>query len=494
MKTEAEKVIGFIEGFLSLGHSFLGQPFELLPFQKQLIEDMYLEDESGKRLRRTYVAGLPRKSGKSQLGAALALYHLIGDRHDSAPQVISAAGDRAQARLVFDEARRMVQMSPELSEICTVYKNEIRCDLNSGVYKAVSADAGLQQGLNPSFVVFDELHVFKNADLFDALTLGSAARRSPLTLVISTAGFDLESPLGVLYEQGRKTDGHLMNGVEQRGERTNPAFGMCWWGPTREDMAVAGWRHDDPEQWERFNPAWSIMPNPVEEFTQACVQTHESAFIRYRLNGWTSAAEAFLPAGAWEALETDRRLEDHEEVVLGFDGAWKGDSTALVAVAVSDFHIEVLGSWEAPEGDPDWRTPASDVEDAIREACERFTVRELAADPWRFEQSLLKLLEEGVPVVEFPTNSRARMNPATVGFYQAVMDGEVSHNGDLTLKRHLDNCILKESPQGAVITKEYRSSRRFIDLAVAVVIGVARARSWRDEEIVIHDDAPILAL
>jgi phage terminase large subunit-like protein len=166
----------------------------------------------------------------------------------------------------------------------------------------------------------------------------------------------------------------------------------------------------------------------------------------------------------------------------------------LVAVAVSDFHIEVLGSWEAPEGDPDWRTPASDVEDAIREACERFTVRELAADPWRFEQSLLKLLEEGVPVVEFPTNSRARMNPATVGFYQAVMDGEVSHNGDLTLKRHLDNCILKESPQGAVITKEYRSSRRFIDLAVAVVIGVARARSWRDEEIVIHDDAPILAL
>lgn len=494
MKTEAEKVIGFIEGFLSLGHSFLGQPFELLPFQKQLIEDMYLEDEDGKRLRRTYVAGLPRKSGKSQLGAALALYHLIGDRHDSAPQVISAAGDRAQARLVFDEARRMVQMSPELSEICTVYKNEIRCDLNSGVYKAVSADAGLQQGLNPSFVVFDELHVFKNADLFDALTLGSAARRSPLTLVISTAGYDLESPLGVLYEQGRKTDGHLMNGEVRRGERVNPAFGMCWWGPTREDMAVEGWRHDDPVQWERFNPAWDIMPNPVAEFTQACVQTHESAFIRYRLNGWTSAAEAFLPAGSWEALETDRRLEDHEEVVLGFDGAWKGDSTALVAVAVSDFHIEVLGSWEAPEGDPDWRTPASDVEDAIREACERFTVRELAADPWRFEQSLLKLLEEGIPVVEFPTNSRARMNPATVGFYQAVMDGEVSHNGDLVLKRHLDNCILKESPQGAVITKEYRSSRRFIDLAVAAVIGVARARSWREEEIVIHDDAPILAL
>lgn len=493
MKTEAEKVKGFIQGFLSLGHSFLGQPFELLPFQEQLIDDMYREVD-GKRARRTYVVGLPRKSGKSQLGAALALYHLIGDRYDSAPQVISAAGDRAQARLVFDEARRMVQMSPELSEICTVFKNEIRCNINQGVYKAVSADAGLQQGLNPSFVVFDELHVFKNADLFDALTLGSAARRSPLTLVISTAGYDLESPLGVLYEQGRKTDGHLMNGIEQRGERANPAFGMCWWGPTREDMAVEGWRHDDPDVWERFNPAWAIMPNPVEEFTQACLQTHESAFIRYRLNGWTSAAEAFLPAGAWEACETDRRLEEHEEVVLGFDGAWKGDSTALVAVSIADFHVEVLGIWEAPENDPDWRTPAVEVEEAIREACARFTVRELAADPWRFEQSLLKLLDEGVPVVEFPTNSRQRMNPATVGFYQAVMDGEISHSGNLVLKRHLDNCILKESPQGAVITKEYKSSRRHIDAAVAAVVGVARARSWREEEIVIHEDAPILAL
>jgi phage terminase large subunit-like protein len=163
-------------------------------------------------------------------------------------------------------------------------------------------------------------------------------------------------------------------------------------------------------------------------------------------------------------------------------------------VSIADFHVEVLGIWEAPENDPDWRTPATEVEEAIREACARFTVRELAADPWRFEQSLLKLLDEGVPVVEFPTNSRQRMNPATVGFYQAVMDGEISHSGNLVLKRHLDNCILKESPQGAVITKEYKSSRRHIDAAVAAVVGVARARSWREEEIVIHEDAPILAL
>ena len=491
---EAEKVIRFIETFLTLGHSFLGQPFKLLPFQRDVIHDIYMEEE-GKRKRRTYVLGLPRKNGKSQLGAALALYHLIGDKHDAAPQVISAAGDRAQARLVFDEARRMVEMSPELSEACVVMRNEIRCKHNKGVYKAVSADAGLQQGLNPSFVIFDELHVFKNSDLFDALTLGSAARRSPLTLVISTAGYDLDSPLGRLYQTGLKTDGHVINGVPQKGEEVNPSFGMTWWGPTREDMGSEAWSHEDPLTWRKVNPAWSIMPNPEEEFQTALNQTHESAFIRYRLNGWTSSAAAFLPAGAWAALHVEgRKLEKGEVVVLGFDGAWKGDSTALIAVSLKDLHMEVLGHWEAPPNNPDWRTPAPEVERTIVEAMDFFVVREMAADPWRFEQSLLRVQEEfGVPVVEFPTNSRARMIPATGGFYQAVMDGEFTHDGDVALARHLGNAVLKEGPQGAYITKEYKASRNHIDLAVAAVIGLERARMWREEEAP-SDDSPLLIL
>jgi phage terminase large subunit-like protein len=492
---ESEKVIKFIETFLTLGHSFSGQPFKLLPFQKDVIRDIYATDGNGRRLRRTYVLGLPRKNGKSQLGAALALYHLIGDKHDASPQVISAAGDRKQARLVFEEAQRMVRMSPELSEVCQVFRNEIKCHVNGGTYTAVSADAGLQQGLNPSFVVFDELHVFKNSDLFEALTLGSAARRSPLTLVISTAGYDKDSPLGRLYETGLRTKGHILNGVPQKGEEDNYSFGMSWYGPTAEDMADEGFDHADPLVWRKYNPAYVIMPNPEEEFKAAILHTHESAFIRYRLNGWTSSASAFLPAGAWDGLlNGDRKLREHEEVVLGFDGAWKGDSTALIAVSLEDLHIEVLGHWEAPPNDPDWRTPAPEVEQRIIEAMEYFTVRELAADPWRFEQSLLRLQDyHGAPLLEFPTNSRARMIPATGSFYQAVMDGQLSHDGDPALARHLANAVLKETPQGALITKEYKASRNHIDLAVAVIIGVERALRWRAEEPP-TDDSPLILL
>ena len=475
--SQAERVIKFIETFLTFGHSYAGQPFVLEPFQRETLEDMYVTDDAGMRLRRTYILGLARKNGKSQVGAAIALYHLIADDADAAPQVISAAGDRAQARLVFDEARRMVLASPDLSKVCEVYRGEIRCTLNGGTYKAVSADAGLQQGLNPSCVIFDELHVFKNPELYEALTLGSATRRSPLTVVISTAGYDLDTPLGRLYSYGLRVDGHRLNGVARKGEVKDPSFGMTWYGPEPgEEFDPA-----DPETWKRFNPLYEKLN--AADFETAHSTTHESAFIRYRLNGWTTAQSAFLPRGTWDGLALpERKLAPKELVVLGFDGAWKGDSTGLVAVSLEDFHIEVLGHWEAPEGDQHWRTPVAEVEDRIREALDHFSVRELAADPYRFEQSLQTLEQEGAPVVEFTTNSRQRMTQATQAFYDAAVDGDMTHDGSPALARHMANAVLKETPVGAYVTKEHGASKRHIDLAVATIVGHYRARMHTAED------------
>lgn len=470
-ETQGDQVLDFIRTFLTLGGSYLGQPFIPLDWMEDVIRDIYLLDsETGKRKHRTYLLGVPRKNAKSTLGAALAVYQLVVDTADPAPQIISAAGDRKQARLVFDEAKRMVNSSPDLLDVCTVWRDEIRCELTDGLYKAVSADAGLAHGLNPSFVIVDEYHVHKNADLYTALTTGSATRNQPLTLIISTAGYDLESPLGKLYQYGRRVEA---------GEVDDPSFGFRWYGPREdEDIDPA-----DPKVWERFNPSMSIMN--LEEFESAYKSTQESEFIRYRLNGWTSSATAFLPHGAWEDREDKtKKLEPNDEVVLGFDGAWKGDSTALVAWRLNDLHCEVLGHWEAPIGDPHWRTPAHDVEDRIRWAWETYTVREVVADPWRFEQSLLKLQEEGLPIVEFPTNSLARIIPATQAFYEAVMDDKVTHNGDPALARHLANATTKVDTRGIRIVKEYRSSQKFIDLAVAAIIGLQRALIWRDEEVV----------
>lgn len=466
MKTNGDKVIAFIKKTCTLGGSYMGQPFIPLPWMEDTIRDIYTLNDDGKRKYRTYLLGVPRKNAKSTLGAALALYHLCIDPADDAPVVISAAGDKQQAKLVFSEAKRMVQASPLLSNICSVYRDEIHCHRTNGIYKAVSSDAGLQHGLNPSCVIVDEYHVHKNDELFVALQSGSAMRNQPLTIIITTAGFDLESPLGLLYQKGRRIES---------GEDTDPSFGFTWYGPREGEE----FDPSDPEVWKRFNPSWSIMRE--DEFASTYNSMHESQFIRYRLNGWTSAESVWLPHGKWdECANPDKSLKAGDEIVLGFDGAWKGDSTAIVAVRLEDLFVQPLAVWEAPQDNPHWRTPVNEVKEKLREICRTYTVREILADPYRFEETLFNLAEEGLPITEFPTNSVARMVPATQLFYDAVMDGAMEHNGDPVLARHLSNCVLKEDAKGARITKEYRSSKRHIDVAVAAVIAYQRARLFRE--------------
>lgn len=467
MASQGPQVVEFIKTFLTLGGSYAGEPFIPLPWMEDVIDDIYTLKPDGTRKHRTYLLGVPRKNAKSTIAAALAIYHLVIDKADPNPVIISAAGDRKQAKLVFDEAKRMIQSDPDLTSICQVFRDEIRCTKTGGVYKVVSADAGLAHGLNPSVVIVDEYHVHKNDELYVALTTGSATRRQPLTLVITTAGFDLDGPLGRLYQYGRKVES---------GEVDDPSFGFRWYGPHE------GEEFDpyDPEVWRRFNPSWDIINE--DEFASASKTTPESQFIRYRLNGWTSAESAWLPHGAWEeCIKLDDPLSAGDEVVIGFDGAWKGDSTALVACRLRDFHLSLIGLWEAPVGDPHWRTPADEVKEAIREACRRFQVREVACDPYRFEQSLMELVEEGFPIVEYPTSSLARMVPATHVFYEGVMDHKLSHDGNPALARHLGNAVLKEDNRGARITKEYRSSQKHIDAAVAALVAHHRARTWAEE-------------
>lgn len=463
---EAARVISFIEKFLTLQGSYKGDRFRLLPWQREVIEDIYAPDEDGKRKRRRYLLGIPRKNGKSVLAAALACYHLFGDRTEAEPLVISAAGDRAQARMVFDAAREMVLASPALKRNARVFKNYIQNTRNGGIYKVVSADAGLAHGLNPSVVIVDEVHVHKTDDLIVALTSGSAMRKAPLFVFISTAGYDPDSPLGKLYAYGRKVES---------GEAIDPAFGFKWYGPMPGEVFDPG----DPKAWKRFNPLFDVMS--LDDFEAAFRSMPQNEFLRLRCNAWTETSESFLPYGAWEALvDKSDPLKPSEEVVLGFDGAWSLDSTALVACRLRDMRLFVLGHWEAPDGDRDWRVPTDDVKKTIEEAFRAYTVKELAADPWRFEETLSGLMDLGYPVVDFPTNVVARMVPATQSFYQAVMDGTVSHDGNPMLARHMQNAVLREDARGARITKARKNSKRHIDLAVAAIVAHHRAMHWNE--------------
>jgi hypothetical protein len=171
-------------------------------------------------------------------------------------------------------------------------------------------------------------------------------------------------------------------------------------------------------------------------------------------------------------------------VVLGFDGSHNSDSTAVVAVSCGPIpHIDVVSCWERPEtAGEDWKVPVLDVEQAIRAACRRWNVKEIVADPFRWQRSLQLLADEGLPIVEFPQTT-SRMTPATQRFYEAVLNHGLTHSGDPRLARHVGNAVLKVDSRGQRITKETKYSSRKIDLAVSAVMALDRRAGLRHSAI-----------
>jgi phage terminase large subunit-like protein len=189
--------------------------------------------------------------------------------------------------------------------------------------------------------------------------------------------------------------------------------------------------------------------------------------------------EAWLPAGAWDALEPAAVPEDGARVVLGFDGSYTDDSTALVGCTVPDDGppaVFVVDVWESAGKPPGWTVPRESVDAAVDAAMRRWDVVEFAADPPKWESEMERWEERyGDVVVRFDTFSRARMAPACNRFYAAVTEQNLVHDGSEVLARHLGNAVTKQTPQGTVIVKDSKSSPRKIDAAVACVIAHDRA-------------------
>lgn len=463
--TDGYAVREFIENFCrntksSFG-SVAGELIRLREWQGNLIDDLFEIRGDGSRRFRRGMIGLPKKSGKSLLGSTLAIYALVGDGEQGG-EVYSCAAAKDQARIVFGVAKAMVEADPQLSKFLKVYRDVIEFPQMGSVYRVLSADADLQDGLNPSFCIFDEVHRQPNDELWNVMSNAISTRPKAIVIGITTAGWDRESICYKLYDYGKRV---------ASGEIDDPTFFFRWWEPA-DDKA----NYLDPVVWAEANPGYGDFQSS-EDFEAASKSTPENAFRRYRLNQWTQTHSAWLKAGAWDTcLRPDRHLEPKEPVVLGFDGSWANDSTALVACSIKDYHIEVIDSWEKqPSDDDDWRVDVNDVEEAIRKACKVYNVDAVVCDPSYWKATLQKLASEGLPMVELP-NSVPRMVEATKVFEDHVYEGKVSHNGDPRLARHIANCVIKTDRRtdGHYVTKEYRSSSRKIDLAIAALIAFYR--------------------
>lgn len=326
---QAKRVCDWFPRFCS--HSkgqFAGQKFQLLDYQVELILRPLFgwvrASDGTRRFRKAFIE-IPKKNGKTQLIAGLALYMLLADSEPGA-EVYVAAADREQARILFRAASAMVEASPALQKRVIVYRNQIvRRDDATAFFQVLSADASTKHGPNIHCLIIDELHAQPDRELFETLTRGIIARRQPLILLITTAGDDDESICFEEYEYAKR----VLSGSIQ--DETH--LPVIFEADTKADWTL-------PATWYAVNPGLghTISEDAIRNLALEAVNEprKRNDFLRYHTNRWTNQATAWIPVEWWDACEepwpSDEVLKKATAAAIGIDMSQKIDLTAADTV------------------------------------------------------------------------------------------------------------------------------------------------------------------
>lgn len=448
----AKRRIEFVERFVVTPKGTgANEPFVLRPFQKEIIRGAF-----GRQVRSALVS-MPRANGKTALAAALAVAELFAGA--ASAEVLVVASDERQARITLNLARRMIELNPELLERTHVYKDRLVVPQNDATLIPLPADPSALHGWDPSLLIVDELHTVTPA-VWEAVTSVSGKRPESLTLAISTPAQSQDSIMWSLVEHGRADD--------------DPAFYL------KEYAAPEGCATDDEAAWKVANPALACKrPFLAADGLAAARRTlRESVFRQLRLGQWVTTTDAWLPFGVFDQIQDlGREIRGGEKIQLAFDGSASGDSTALIGCTIGpDPHLFVEGLWENP-GDPRWRVPRGDVTRAVDLAFEKYDVVELAADPWGWRSEIESWADKHGErrVIQWNTAFAKRMAPATDRLYQAIINHDVTHDGDERLAQHFAHTVAKSTALGDLVSKDKRNSPRKIDAAVASIVAFDRA-------------------
>jgi len=442
------------------------------------------------RVHREALIGLPKKNGKSTMASVLALYLLLADDEPGA-EVYSAAAARDQARIVFKQARSMVEASPWLSERVDVYRNELVVPDLDAIYRVVSADAKLQEGINPSGILVDELHAHKSRDLYDTLTSAALAREQPLVVSITTAGYDLTSICGEVYLEGAGSRPRVRDdGVVATSKSKRREFYFHWRAVDRKML-------EDRRAWKLANPASWVTVRRLE--AERAKKRPPSIFYRYHLNAWVRVEKHWLPVGKWESLpKPTRPLDVGDPVVLTVDVGLFYDTTALVLTRPpldENRQPKLEGNlyqkahvWGVASGDE--KTPNPPAHDLVERGPIRLdetvvpmikvlagSLRVLAigADPYKFETQMGELEDLGFVVFRFD-QVNSNMVPASELLYRLIVSDEVEHDDDPVFAAHMDAAAARDTGRGFRLSKRDATPGAPMDAAVAAAMGAHMAR------------------
>lgn len=494
-RDKAQRVIDFIEKFCRHSQGeWAGQPMKLEPWQQAMLWILYgwVNVETGYRRFRYAYTEMAKGNGKSFLSSCIGLYEMVASGEPGS-EVYSVATKKDQARIVFNEAERIVKQSPSLKKRIKNFRDNLHVPGTASKFQPLSSDEDSLDGPRPQCIIVDELHAWgpSGRKLWDVLSNALGKRRSPLFFVITTAGSDRHS---VCYQQHEYSEKVLSSVIEDD-------TWFAWIaGLDPED------RYDDPNVWIKANPNLGVSVRVAELSSQITKAMNDPAslngVLRLRLGVWTQSQTAWMPHDAWAACSfpVDAEKLKHRPCFGGLDLSTTTDISALVLLfppVDGDPKWSVLPYFFLPEENIEKRvktdrvpydawqrmglfnlTPGnvidySHIRAKILSLKDQYDIREIAFDPWNATQIVTQLMEDGLMMVKVRQGYETLSAP-TKRLMELVLSKDLAHGGNPILKWMAANVMVKLDPAGNQ-KPDKASSREKIDGIVALVMALARA-------------------
>ena len=485
----ASKAVKFIETHLTHTKGELAKkPFILQEYQKeQIIKPLFgWKNEDGTRKYRTSFIFLPRKNGKSTLAAAIILTLLYLDNEFGA-EYYSAANDKEQAKLVFECAKGMIENNPKLNNFVEIFKSSIVYNAQGSFYKAISRETSTKHGFNAAGFIYDELHGMRDdgtENLWQVMETSTGARRQPLAIAITTAGFDKYSACYKMYDYAKRIkEGSIVD------EQFLPVIFEA-----DEDDDIS-----DPKTWAKANPGLGISLKEsymAREAKKAESQpSYENIFRRLHLNQWTTSQTRWLNDS--DIVACDETIA--EEILLntpcygGLDLASVRDLTSFVLVWRIGEKI-ITKHWTfLPEDKYEMRTGGKDgvnymewadylevtpgnvtdynfVQAKIEELAEKYKITSIAFDRWNSSQLVLNLVEVGLKMSAFGMGYKS-LSPAAKEIEAKILERNFIYFNDPVIRWQFGNVELQVDAAGNIKPDKSKSSAK-IDTIMALCMAV----------------------
>lgn len=504
----AMRPVHFIERYCRhLTGDLAGTLIEMMDWQKDAVCTIFgtKKKKDGYRRYRNVYLEVPKKNAKSILLSGLGLYMTCADGEMGA-EVIAVAGDKDQARIIFDAAREMVESDPRLSQIFEVYKNVIVHKKSKSRFRVVSSDVKTKHGPNVSCLLFDELHVQDNRLLWDTLTKGVANRKQPLVFAITTAGFK-----NTFAHQMHLTCKAIMEGRVQ-----SKFWYVKIWG-TSEERAMK--EYDQEALWKEVNPGYGTTVNreyfesQVEEVAQNPAAL--SGFLRLHLNVWTGTEKTWEIVPDWSNGDAPVNLEalkgyqipqvftGQDDVpvkkfkgptgYMGIDYAPVKDTTAIVCIFPDDEGetVDVMCDTFIPSATLDLRkkqendqwdvwaqtgfvtvmpgniTDQDTIFERVKEICSTHNIAMIGCDTYNAYNLLAILQQEGLPAVAYP-QTMPGMSPPMKELERMMSAGLVRHGAHPILAWQAGNVVIIEDTKLNRMPNKKTSKSRIDGIAALI--------------------------